>query len=56
MKICRQDHTFKKSVFLFAAIAAKNLDQLENSKNLCTRGITLYANYTDLIIYRAKIH
>ena len=46
----------KKTVFIFAAIAAKNLEMVEKALELVSAGIGRYPDYIDLYLYRAKLH
>ncbi len=51
-----QDPQFKKTVYLFAVISAKHLQNLEKAIEYADRGIELYKSFVDLIFYRGKIH
>jgi hypothetical protein len=46
----------KKTVYLFAAISAKNLDMMERAIELISFGIEKYPDYLDLYLYRAKLY
>ena len=37
--ILKKDSSFKKNVYLFAAISAKNLHKLDKAFNLCSNGM-----------------
>lgn len=54
-KICEKCPGYKKSIFLFAAISAKNLDKIHEAYDLCSQGLQEYPSYGDLYAYRAKI-
>ena len=45
----------KKTVYLFASIAAKNLERLDKAITLLSQGIDRYPEYTDLYVYRARL-
>ena len=55
-RVCRNDSTFKKTIYLFSAISAKNLDLLSESIEYCTRGLEVFPTYLDLLSYRAKVY
>lgn len=54
-KVCRDHGEYKKTAYLFAAIAAKNLSQLDKAYALCSYGLEKYPNYPELNLYRANI-
>ena len=45
----------KKAVYLFASIAAKNLERIDKAITLLSQGISKYPEYTDLYVYRARL-
>jgi hypothetical protein len=54
--IIASNPNFKKTTFLFAVISSKHLGQLPHSLQLANHGLSLYPNFTDLLIYRSKLH
>ncbi len=45
----------KKTVYLFSAIACKNIGRIERAMGVATAGISKYPDYLDLRLYRAKM-
>jgi tetratricopeptide (TPR) repeat protein len=54
--VCRRNPEYKKTAFLFAAISAKHLENLEKAERICSVGLERYGNYKDLLMYRANIN
>jgi tetratricopeptide (TPR) repeat protein len=53
--IISQDPQYKKTVYLFAVISAKHIQNLDKAIEYADRGIELYKSFVDLIFYRGKI-
>ena len=45
----------KKTIYLFAAIAAKNINEYEKALRILTEGVSQHSDYIDLYLYRAKL-
>jgi hypothetical protein len=46
----------KKTIYLFAAIAAKHLNRISRAIIIVGQGIQKYPDYLDLYVYRAKLY